>query len=965
VVAFGSSPLVFINTFTGTLFAHWNTSAACGTASICRTTTVQCTSCATVTADLSITKTDFRTTYTPGSNSHTYIVEATNNGPSAVTGATITDILPPEITSATWTVTYPGGGSGPANGTGDINALVNLPNGAKARFVLDAHISPSATGNLINTATVTEPTGATDPTPGNNSATDTDAPKTADMSITKTDGTSTYIPGTSTTYTIVATNNGPDEVNEKTISDILPPEITSATWTATYAGGAAGPASGAGNINVMIDFPAGSSATFTLVANISPTATGNLVNTATIATNGYIDPNPADNTATDINTFSLVTCTITCPANITATSDVNQCGAIVNYPVPTTSGSCGTITTSPASGSFFPIGTTTVTATSTAGPSCTFTITVNDTQAPIITCPSPVTVSCASDVAAPNPGSIPVIDNCPGAIVTHIGDAISLQTCANKYTILRTYRVTDAAGNFRDCTQTIMVNDQTPPVLTCPAPITVNCAAAVPAANTALVTGVSDNCIGAITVTHVGDVISNQTCANKFLITRTYRATDVCGNFTDCTQLITVNDVTPPTLTCPASVTVSCAAAVPAANLASVTGVSDNCSGTVTVTHVGDVISAQTCANRYIITRTYRATDVCGNVAQCTQLITVNDNTAPVLTCPSPITATTPPGSCTAVVSFAPTATDNCTGAVTVTAVPASGTAFAMGTTTVTVTATDVCGNSSTCTFTVTVLDGQLPVISSQPANRTACAGSTALFSVTASNALSYQWEQWNGITWTAIQGATGSALTLTNAALNMNTNTYRVKVIGLCTTVISGPASLYVNPLPVITLVPSRSPVLLPGQVLTITAAVTPAGGNFAWFKNGAVMNGVIGGALPGLTVDDIGTYRAVYTDLNGCVSTSGDMVVSGFPSGNLYVYPNPNKGQFQVRFYNTANETASVKVFDDRGNTVFSRGLVTTIPYTRIDVDISRMPAGTYLVELVNSFGKRIGVKRIIKLP
>ncbi len=46
VIAFGVTPLVFANTFTGTVYAHWATSAACGTQSTCRTTTVQCTSCA-------------------------------------------------------------------------------------------------------------------------------------------------------------------------------------------------------------------------------------------------------------------------------------------------------------------------------------------------------------------------------------------------------------------------------------------------------------------------------------------------------------------------------------------------------------------------------------------------------------------------------------------------------------------------------------------------------------------------------------------------------------------------------------------------------------------------------------------------------------------------------------------------------------------------------------------------------
>ena len=61
-------------------------------------------------------------------------------------------------------------------------------------------------------------------------------------------------------------------------------------------------------------------------------------------------------------------CELTCPANVTQENDPNQCGAVVNYPAPTTTGDCGTVTCSPSSGSFFPVGTTTVTCTATAGP---------------------------------------------------------------------------------------------------------------------------------------------------------------------------------------------------------------------------------------------------------------------------------------------------------------------------------------------------------------------------------------------------------------------------------------------------------------------------------------------------------------------------------------------------------------------------------------------------------------------
>ncbi|MBK6937492.1 MAG: HYR domain-containing protein [Chitinophagaceae bacterium] len=751
--------------------------------------------------------------------------------------------------------------------------------------------------------------------------------------------------------------------------------------------------------------------------------------------------------------------TIVCPANITVNNAIGQCGSIVTYsptitgiPVPTVTYTFSGATTASGSGdgsgSFFSVGTTTVTITATnscGAVNCSFTVTVSDTENPVITCPAPVTVSCASAVPAVNIGSVTSSDNCPGVVVTHIGDVISNQTCANRYTITRTYRATDAANNFSECTQVITVNDQTPPAMTCPAPVTVSCASAVPAVNIAAVTGVSDNCGGTVTVTHVGDVISNQTCANRYTITRTYRATDVCGNFTECTQVITVNDQTPPAMTCPAPVTVSCASAVPVPNIAAVTGVSDNCGGTVTVTHVSDVISNQTCANRYTITRTYRATDVCGNFTQCTQIITVNDQTPPVITCPAPvtvscasavpavniasvtatdncagvvtithvsdvitnqtcanrytitrtyratdvcgnaaecaqiitvndqtapvitcpsnITATTPIGSCTAIVNYTVTATDNCAGAVTIVSTPASGTAFPIGVTTVTSTATDACGNRSTCTFTVTVLDGQLPVISAQPANRTVCAGSNATFSVTASNVVSYQWQTWNGTAWVNITGANTASYTVANVASSMNTSSYRVILNGLCTVVTSNHATLYVNPLPNITLDAAPAATIWPNQTTTITATATPSGGSFAWTWNGSAVSGVSGSVLGPLSIDKIGDYRVSYTDLNGCVNSSALISITPAASdNNIWVYPNPNTGQFNVRYYNQNGEKATLRIYNATGQVVFEQALSLGIAYTNTPVNIFHVAAGVYIVKIVNSEGRALASRRII---
>jgi len=81
-------------------------------------------------------------------------------------------------------------------------------------------------------------------------------------------------------------------------------------------------------------------------------------------------------------------CMINPQSNITINNDPDQCGAVVTFPAATSTGSCGVLTTSPASGSFFPVGTTTVTTTSTSGASSSFTVTVVDNQPPAVSSPT-------------------------------------------------------------------------------------------------------------------------------------------------------------------------------------------------------------------------------------------------------------------------------------------------------------------------------------------------------------------------------------------------------------------------------------------------------------------------------------------------------------------------------------------------------------------------------------------------
>ena len=345
-----------------------------------------------------------------------------------------------------------------------------------------------------------------------------------------------------------------------------------------------------------------------------------------------------------------------------------------------------------------------------------------DITPPVITCPASVNVSCSGQVPAVNIGSLNASDNCGGgAVITHVGDVTVNQTCLNRFTVNRTYRATDGCGNSSTCVQVITVNDQTPPTLTCPINSSLTCANEVPPVNLSRVTGLSDNCGGVVTPSFVGEVITNQTCSDRFTLTRTFRATDICGNSATCTQVITVFDNIAPTIACPANLTVQCANLVPAPAPATIIA-SDNCNGPVTVIHVGSVTSNQTCANRFIVTRTYRATDACGNFTNCTQQITVFDDRKPLFVGLPPLVQTVECGVAIPPVPVV-TGSDNCGGAVNIkfsTSITKDPGACINNYNILRKwVATDACGNSAVYTAKIRVVDTKPPVFTNVPANVT------------------------------------------------------------------------------------------------------------------------------------------------------------------------------------------------------------------------------------------------------
>ncbi|MCH9650301.1 MAG: DUF11 domain-containing protein, partial [Deltaproteobacteria bacterium] len=251
------------------------------------------------TVDLSITKTDGLSQVVAG-EPLTYTLVAANAGPGDEATAVVSDTLPADL-SCTWTSVAAGGATNNGSGSGDVNDTVSLPSGSTVTYSISCSVASDATGTLSNTATITG--SETDSEGTNNSATDlTTVIQQADISITKTNGTTESVPGTSTTYTVVVSNAGPSDDPSVSVTDTLPSDL-SCTWNSVAAGGSTGSAgSGSGNLSETVSLPAGSSVTYTLSCNIDASASGSLINTATAT--GSFDGNASNNSATDTDSLA-------------------------------------------------------------------------------------------------------------------------------------------------------------------------------------------------------------------------------------------------------------------------------------------------------------------------------------------------------------------------------------------------------------------------------------------------------------------------------------------------------------------------------------------------------------------------------------------------------------------------------------------------------------------------------------
>ena len=275
-------------------------------------------------------------------------------------------------------------------------------------------------------------------------------------------------------------------------------------------------------------------------------------------------------------------------------------------------------------GCVLPIGqfSRTYTASDDCGNASTFEqiITLTDSQAPEFDfVPADASYECDEEIVYE---MAMATDNCSGASVTVVADTVFSELCMQTFTITRTFTAVDNCDNSASAVQVIEVADTTAPSLEIPEDYEVECSAAHPLE----AASASDNC-GPVTIVLTADTVAGA-CAQSYVVTRTFVATDACGNSTSGAQVITIVDTQAPMFVeeLPASLEVECDNVPVGAVLTAM----DNCQD-VSVSFSETRLDGS-CPSNYTLTRTWTSSDDCGNEVTHEQIVGVSDTTAPEFT---------------------------------------------------------------------------------------------------------------------------------------------------------------------------------------------------------------------------------------------------------------------------------------------------------------------------------------------
>jgi hypothetical protein len=556
----------------------------------------------------------------------------------------------------------------------------------------------------------------------------------ADLSISNGAISSNASSSSQVLFSIQVSNGGPDAAAVQ-LSDSVPANTTFVSFDQLDGPTFTCTSPNAGDTGTTIctigSLARGASAVFVATYQVGAVPNGTVISNTSSATSTTPDPNSENNSSTAILEVVSAACQLSSPNNITVSADSGQAGAIVTYTTPTGTGDCGQTTTgengetipaiscNPASGSFFPVGTSTVICTAQTGPVVSFQVTVDNPGALSISLSgaNPLVVECGTDFSDPGASAVDGTGQSLPVTITYPSGFSPDAPAVGSYEVIYTATVDP---NSVSVTRTVNVSDSEAPAITIDGanPYKIqqgSCSPFVDPGSSALdgcagpkpvsssisgpngLTSVDPNTPGTYTVTYTATDGAHQATATR---------TVLVGQFPDDEVDQPASSNQPPTITLNGDAQISIECGTPFTDPGATATV---CGNSIPVTTSGtfDIHTPGT----YSIT--YRAS-ANNQTAETTRIVTVGaDNTAPTITVngANPMTVEchtsfTDPGA---------TAHDACAGDF---AATASGTVDpnTVGQYVITYNATDPSGHAAApVTRTVNVVDTTAPTVIAPP----------------------------------------------------------------------------------------------------------------------------------------------------------------------------------------------------------------------------------------------------------
>ena len=248
-----------------------------------------------------------------------YTLSVSNTGTAPTSGVvTVRDSLPAGISATAGT--YGGWNCAVSGQAVSCTSSAPIAVGAVSAIALPVTVGAAAVPGVANSATVggggDPANGGNAPEPGSCSAGDPRCASTstavavqADLGITKSASPSgSYLPGQALNYQIVVSNAGPSDANGVTVTDNVPANVAVSSWSCTPVANCGASSSGTGNAISLtgVNLASGQSITISVSGVVQLSATGDIVNSASVTPPAGVGCSvlPCAKTSTTTNTNS-------------------------------------------------------------------------------------------------------------------------------------------------------------------------------------------------------------------------------------------------------------------------------------------------------------------------------------------------------------------------------------------------------------------------------------------------------------------------------------------------------------------------------------------------------------------------------------------------------------------------------------------------------------------------------------